>query len=260
MISSGQYSKDQRPASSHTAQHGENAVSGILLIDKPAGPTSHDIVDMIRRNFKIPKVGHGGTLDPAATGLLIILIGKGTKLSNSIIGSDKTYEGVMKLGISTDSQDADGKIIREADWNGITRAQLDEAINKFKGDIMQTPPMMSAIKVEGVPLYKSARKGKEVERDARLIHIYDFRVTDFSPPLVSFCVKCTKGTYIRTLCNDIGELLGCGAHLASLRRTQSGEFKIENAVELDKLLAMSDGQFSERIIPISRLPVSRRIV
>ena len=172
---------------------------GILLIDKPSGPTSHDIVDEVRRHLRIKKAGHGGTLDPNATGLLIMLLGRGTRLSNFVMGSDKTYEGVCRLGVATDSQDVDGQVISERDPSGVTREQIETEMRKFVGDSMQTPPMVSAIKVNGVPLYKLARKGQTVEREPRLIHVYDLRVLDFTPPNVGFVLKCTKGTYVRTI-------------------------------------------------------------
>jgi tRNA pseudouridine55 synthase len=226
---------------------------GVLLVDKPAGPTSHDIVDAIRRRFRFKKVGHGGTLDPQATGVLTILIGPATKLSERFMGSDKTYEGAMRLGISTDSQDAQGKVIRESDFSMVTREKLEEATGKFKGDLMQTPPMVSAVKVDGVPLYKSARDGKEIERKPRLIHIYEFRLTDFSPPEASFVVSCTKGTYVRTLCSDIGDMLGTGAHLARLRRTRAGDMAIEQAMPFDEIMAMDIAQLAAVTIPVGKI-------
>lgn len=224
-------------------------LDGILIVDKPSGPTSHDVVDMIRRTFKIAKAGHGGTLDPLATGLLVILTGKGTKLSNQFLGSDKTYEGTMLLGIETDTQDAQGEVTKTADPGSVTIEQVEKALEKFRGDIYQTPPMVSAAKVDGVPLYKLARRGKEVERKQRLIHIYKYTVTDFRPPEVNFVVECTKGTYVRTLCSDLGTELGCGAHLKALRRTRSGDISIENAIPLDELLKMNTDQLIEKIIP-----------
>jgi tRNA pseudouridine55 synthase len=181
---------------------------GILLVDKPSGPTSHDVVDVIRRRFGFDKVGHGGTLDPQATGLLLILIGKATKLSARFMGSDKVYEGTIRLGISTDSQDAQGQVIREADPSAITAEQVQAEMRKRIGDLLQTPPMVSAVKVGGVPLYKRARKGQVVEREARLIHVYEFRLDRFESPRGFFCLRCTKGTYVRTLCHEIGTRLG----------------------------------------------------
>jgi tRNA pseudouridine55 synthase len=230
---------------------------GILLVDKPAGPTSHDIVDRIRRHFHLKKVGHGGTLDPAATGLLVILLGHGTRLSERFMSSDKTYEGTLRLGISTDSQDADGKIVREADPSGVTREQLEAAMATFKGDMYQTPPMVSAVKIEGVPLYKLARRGQEVERKPRFIHIYEFKLLDFTSPRAAFRLRCTKGTYVRTICHDIGETLGCGAHLEQLRRTQSGDFDVKDAIPFDRLMTLAQAQLLDVVLPMHSLVAAR---
>jgi tRNA pseudouridine55 synthase len=224
------------------------ALDGVLLVDKPAGPTSHDIVAAVRRNFGIKKVGHGGTLDPQATGLLILLLGKGTKLSSRFLGSDKIYEGRIRLGVTTNSQDADGEIVSESDWSGVTKEDLLEQMNALTGDIYQTPPMVSAVKVDGVPLYKRARKGEVVERKPRLVHIYSFKLIDFEPPQARFTVKCTKGTYVRTLCADIGEALGCGAHLDQLRRTASGTLKVADASLLDDILNWDKKTLEEHVI------------
>ncbi len=226
---------------------------GLLLVDKPAGPTSHDVVDRIRRHFRIKKVGHGGTLDPMATGLLVLLLGRGTKLSHLIMGSDKVYEGTLHLGIATDTEDVDGRVLAEADASGVTREQLEAEMKKLVGDIMQTPPMVSAIKKNGVPLYKLARKGQTVEREPRLIHVYEFSLLEFAPPLAKFRLRCTKGTYVRTICADIGRALGCGAHLKALRRTQSGSLKVERALPVSALLDMTLEQLSERVIPIHQV-------
>ena len=223
---------------------------GILVVDKPSGPTSHDVVDCLRRRFQFKKVGHGGTLDPQATGILILLLGKGTKLSSVFIGSDKTYEGTMRLGITTDSHDAQGTVLEERDWSRVTQDQLEAEIHKLTGDLMQVPPMVSAVKVQGVPLYKRARKGQVVEREPKLVHIYEFTLREFRPPSASFVLRCTKGTYVRSLCADIGEALGCGAHLEQLRRTQSGAIRIENALPLDHVLAMERDELLEHIRPI----------
>ncbi|MFC1498069.1 tRNA pseudouridine(55) synthase TruB [Verrucomicrobiota bacterium] len=230
------------------------AHDGILLVDKPSGPTSHDVVDKIRKRFRFRKVGHGGTLDPQATGLLIILLGKGTKLSNRIIASDKVYQGVMRLGISTDSHDSQGKVLQEADWSHVTKEQLEDQIKKFTGDMYQTPPMVSAVKVNGVPLYKSARKGKVVERKARLIHVYEFKLLEFTPPDAGFLLRCTKGTYVRSLCSDIGDALGCGACLTELRRTRCGDFKIEDALACDNVIKMERDELVSKVIPMEKLP------
>jgi len=221
---------------------------GVLLVDKPSGPTSHDCVAGVRRRFRIAKVGHGGTLDPMATGLLILLLGKATRLSGTFIGSDKTYEGTMRLGVSTNSQDADGEVTREAPFDGISREQVEAEMKRRTGDQYQTPPMVSAVKVDGVPLYKSARKGKEVEREPRLIHVYRFSITSFEPPLVGFEVECTKGTYVRTLCSDIGDSLGCGAHLTALRRTRCGHLKIVSAAPFARIMEMEPSEVQRLLL------------
>jgi tRNA pseudouridine55 synthase len=230
---------------------------GILLVDKPSGPTSHDIVSRIRRHFRLKKVGHGGTLDPQATGLLIILLGRGTRLSAAFMSSDKTYEGILRLGIATSSQDADGTVLREADYRAVTRDMVEQQMAACRGDLFQTPPMVSAVKRDGVPLYKLARRGEEVERKPRLIHVYEFRLLDFQPPDVQFRLRCTKGTYVRTLCHEIGAKLGCGAHLAQLRRLQSGAFDVQAAKTVDELLKLETRQLIDIVIPAHTLPASQ---
>jgi len=227
-------------------------------VDKPAGITSHDVVDIVRKVLGIRRVGHGGTLDPRATGLLIILTGKGTKLSNRFLSSDKTYEGRLCLGVSTDSQDADGTVVAEADCSAITREQLEDEMRKLTGDLMQTPPMVSAVKVNGVPLYKHARRGKTVERKCRLIHVYEFTLRDFDPPHANFIVRCTKGTYVRTLCADVGEALGCGAHLAELRRTESGELTLDDAIAVDAVREMTREELCTHVMPVREFSGPRR--
>jgi tRNA pseudouridine55 synthase len=222
---------------------------GLLFVDKPSGPTSHDIVAKIRHHFRILKVGHGGTLDPMATGLLIILLGKGTKISERVMGHDKTYEGTFRLGISTDSQDADGRIVAETDASAITAEQVAGQMRLRLGDQMQMPPMVSAIKIKGVPLYKLARKGETVERPPKLIHVYRFDLLDFTPPNVRVVVECTKGTYVRTLAHDIGQSLGVGAHLTQLRRTKIGPFDVAHASTLDGLLALPS--LDGKILPLA---------
>ena len=222
---------------------------GLLLVDKPAGPTSHDVVAAIRRTFRIEKVGHGGTLDPAATGLLVLLLGKGTTLSNQVMGCDKSYVGAMRLGTVTNSQDMDGEVVSEASCDGIAAEAIAARMAAHVGDGYQTPPMVSAVKIGGVPLYKLARKGKTVEREPRLVHLYNFRLLAWTPPLAAFEVACSKGTYVRTLCHDIGAELGCGGCLQSLRRTASGKLRVEDAHPLDELLALDREGLAARIVP-----------
>ena len=230
-----------------------SALDGAILIDKPAGCTSHDVVDAIRRKFGIKKVGHCGTLDPNATGLLIIVLGRGTKLSERLMGDDKVYEGTMKFGESTDSYDADGEITGSLPVMPMTLDQLNEEAATFIGDQMQVPPMVSAIKKGGVPLYKLAREGIEVEREPRLIHIYNFRFTEYNEPLGTFKLACTKGTYVRSVAHDLGNKLGCGAHLATLRRSVSGKFDVADAKTLDAVMNMSVSELEKRVIPFLKL-------
>jgi tRNA pseudouridine55 synthase len=233
-----------------------SALDGAILIDKPSGPTSHDVVDAIRRKFGIKKVGHCGTLDPAATGLLIIVLGRGTKLSEKLMGDDKVYEGTIKLGEATDSYDSDGELVSSLPVPPITLDQLNEEAATFIGDQTQTPPMVSAIKKAGVPLYKLARKGIEVERAPRLIHIYNFRFTDYAEPIGTFKLACTKGTYVRSVAQDLGQKLGCGAHLATLRRSVSGKFDVADATTLDAVLKLSPVELEKKVIPFLKLAVS----
>jgi tRNA pseudouridine55 synthase len=230
-----------------------SALDGAILIDKPAGPTSHDVVDAIRRQFNIKKVGHCGTLDPAATGLLIIVLGRGTKLSERLMSDDKVYEGTMKFGETTDSYDADGELVASLPVLPMSLEELNEAAAGFIGDLMQTPPMVSAIKKGGVPLYKLARKGVEVEREPRLIHIYNFRFTTYQEPLGAFRLACTKGTYVRTVAHELGQKLGCGAHLATLRRITSGKFDVTDAVTFEDVMNYSVRELEQRVIPFLKL-------
>jgi tRNA pseudouridine55 synthase len=232
------------------------ALDGAILVDKPSGPTSHDVVDEIRREFGIKKVGHCGTLDPNATGLLIIVLGRGTKLSEKLMSDDKVYEGTIKLGESTDSYDSDGELVNSLPVPPLTVDELNRIADEFIGDQMQTPPMVSAVKKDGVPLYKLARKGIEVERAPRLIHIYNFRFTSYAEPLGQFRLACTKGTYVRTVAHELGQKLGCGAHLADLRRMTSGKFDVSDATPLDTILRMSPRELETRVIPFLKLAAS----
>lgn len=221
--------------------------SGILLVDKPTEWTSHDVVNFIRRRFNVKKVGHCGTLDPAATGLLVIVLGKATKLSQKLSGDDKTYEATMLLGTETDSQDMDGKVIAENDWSNITEEEVEKVIKGFIGEQYQTPPMVSAKKVGGKRLYELARQGKEIKRDPVEIKINSIDFIKIDLPYATFTASCSKGTYIRTLCSDIGKKLGCGATLYKLRRTESGSFSIKNSVTVEELKTWEQGTLELRI-------------
>lgn len=229
------------------------ALDGAILIDKPAGPTSHDVVDAIRRQFAIKKVGHCGTLDPNATGLLIIVLGRGTKLSEKLMSDDKVYQGTVKFGEATTSYDADGELVSSLPLPPLTVEQLNEAAAIFVGDQMQVPPMVSAVKKDGVPLYKLARKGIEVERDARLIHVYRFRFSSYQEPLGQFELACTKGTYVRSIAHELGQNLGCGAHLATLRRARSGKFDVANATEFEDVMKLNSRELEKLVIPFLKL-------
>ncbi|HSY42982.1 MAG TPA: tRNA pseudouridine(55) synthase TruB [Candidatus Acidoferrum sp.] len=232
-----------------------SALDGAILIDKPAGPTSHDVVDAIRRKFGIKKVGHCGTLDPNATGLLIIVLGRGTKLSEKLMGDDKVYEGTMKFGIATSSYDADGEVLETKPVPPLTLDQLNTLAGEFIGDQMQMPPMVSAIKKDGVPLYKLARKGIEVEREPRLVHIYNFRFANYAEPLGEFKLACTKGTYVRSVAHELGQKIGCGAHLSALRRSASGKFDVADATTLDAVLKLTTAELEKKTIPFLKLAV-----
>lgn len=230
-----------------------SALDGAILVDKPSGPTSHDVVDAIRRKFRIQKVGHCGTLDPNATGLLIIVLGRGTKLSERLMADDKVYEGVIKFGESTDSYDSDGEITAALPVLPMTLEELNTAAEEFEGDQMQTPPMVSAIKKGGVPLYKLARKGIEVPREPRLVHIYRFRINTYEEPLATFRLACTKGTYVRSVAHELGQKLGCGAHLTKLRRVVSGKFDVADALPLDQVLKLSESELAQKVMPFLKI-------
>lgn len=227
--------------------------SGILLVDKPKQWTSHDVVNCVRRRFRIRKVGHGGTLDPNATGLLVVMLGYATKLSPRIGPLDKEYEGTMRLGIETDSQDVEGEIVAEKPVEGITEEDIRRVAAGYVGDILQVPPMVSAVKKDGKPLYKLARKGQEVEREPRPVTIHKLDITALNFPDVDLYVACSKGTYVRTLCHDMGRELGCGAHLLNLRRTRIGDFRLEDAYTMDTIKSWEREQLLEATISLDRV-------
>lgn len=227
-----------------------NPFEGVLLVDKPTGLTSHDVVDRVRRKLRMKRIGHAGTLDPMATGLLIILVGKATKISQYLMSLDKVYEGTLLLGVSTDSHDVDGEVVAEREVPPLTEAAVTELLRGFVGDQYQTPPMFSAKKVGGVPLYKLARKGQTIEREPRFIRVSAFDLLEFSIPRLGFRVACSKGTYVRTLAHDLGEKIGCGAHLTALRRTRIERFSISEAVTLEELENLGFGEVQRRLIPV----------
>lgn len=210
-------------------------IDGVLLVDKAEGMTSHDVVALVRRQLGIKKVGHCGTLDPIATGLLILTLGRGTKIQDLLMSEDKEYAGTFVLGVTTSTQDRQGEVVQERPVPELDEKQIREAFEKFRGDFYQTPPMVSAKKHGGVPLYKLARQGKVVEREPRFVHVYRYTIDRIASPEIDFSVVCSKGFYVRTYVHDIGELLGCGAHLKSLRRMKSGRFDVANAITVDQI-------------------------
>lgn len=227
------------------------SLDGVLLIDKAPGMTSHDVVAMVRRKLNTKKVGHCGTLDPLATGLLLVVIGRGTKIQDLLMSEDKEYVGTMTLGVTTDSQDADGEIVETRPVpEGLTTERIQQAFAKFDGDFYQMPPMVSAIKKDGVPLYKLARKGQVVERQPRFVHIFAHEIRRVELPEVEFRVVCSKGFYVRTYAFDIGNDIGCGAHLKALRRTKSGRFTLEHAVTVDDLREKPASEIAAKILSL----------
>jgi len=224
-------------------------MNGILNVFKPTGMTSFDVVRKIKKISNVKKVGHAGTLDPEASGVLPVCIGKATKAIDYIMGDFKIYEAELKLGVITDTYDREGKILKESEVN-VGKEEIIQVINSFVGEIKQVPPMYSALKVNGKKLYELARAGIEIEREARPIVIYDIEITDFKIPYVKFRVKCSKGTYIRSLCYDIGELLKCGGMMWNLQRTATGQFHIENAINIQDL---NEENINGHIMPIETI-------
>jgi tRNA pseudouridine55 synthase len=218
---------------------GGRAVSGLLLLDKPAGMSSNGALQSVRRIMGRIKAGHTGTLDPMATGLLPLCLGEATKFAGGLLEADKIYEATVRLGVATDSGDAEGEPIFQGDWAEAAE-RIDAILAEFHGEIEQTPPMFSAIKHRGRPLYEYARKGQQIERNSRPVRIYELAVLTSNPPYIGLRVHCSKGTYVRTLAHDIGMRLGCGAHLAALRRTAIGALRIEDGVSLAALEAADE--------------------
>jgi tRNA pseudouridine55 synthase len=225
-------------------------LEGVLLVDKPCEHTSHDVIARLRGKLHMRKIGHAGTLDPMATGLLIVLIGRATRVSQYLISLDKEYEGTIELGRTTDSHDATGRVMETRPVPNISEADVTAAMRGFLGDQYQTPPMFSAIKVGGVPLYKKARKGEEIEREPRFIRVMAWDLLRFAPPQIDFRLRCTKGTYVRTLAHELGAKLGCGAHLSALRRTATDQFNISQAMTLGEIEALSLPEIEKRLIPV----------
>ena len=226
-------------------------MDGVIVIRKEKGFTSHDVVAKLRGILHMKKIGHTGTLDPDAEGVLPVALGKATRLVDMITDKEKTYEAVMRLGVVTDTQDMSGTVLSQTTELSVTEEELCTVVSSFVGDYMQVPPMYSALKVNGKKLYELAREGKTVERKPRPVHFYEIEILDISFPLVRFRVTCSKGTYIRTLCNDIGEKLGCGGAMEELLRTQSGNFTLEESMTLSQVEeAVANGTIGEKIVSI----------
>ncbi len=229
----------------------KNAISGVLVIDKPVGMTSHDVVQAVRNGTGIRRAGHTGTLDPRASGVLVVLLGPAVRLSEYVSASDKRYQAIVRLGASTDTYDADGRFTQQStDPFSVTEEQFEQALQQFKGEIIQTPPPYSAVKVQGRRAYDMARKGQEVELAPRKITVHHLEVLEWAPPEVVVDVHCSSGTYVRSLANDVGNALGCGGYLVGLRRTKSGRFSLRDATPLRKLQeAFRAGNWYQSLIP-----------
>lgn len=229
-------------------------LDGILAVDKPKEWTSHDVCAFVRKRFRIPKVGHAGTLDPLATGVLVLLLGRATKLSQELSSCDKDYFGTFELGVETDSHDRDGRVIQEAPWQEVTLEKIQEVLPRFMGEIEQMPPMISAIRYKGTRLYHLARRGTVVPREKRKITVHEFKIENQTGPFVRFFSRVSKGTYLRTLVHDIGETLGCHATLSELRRIRAGNFRLEDSVTVDSLRALSLEELERWVWPLWSLP------
>ncbi len=228
----------------------KNVVSGVLVVDKPIGLTSHDVVQIIRKGTNIRRAGHTGTLDPRASGVLVVLLGPAVRLSEYVSASDKRYQATIRLGATTDTYDAEGTITSESPVGDIDENHFNDILQQFVGEIQQTPPPYSAVKVKGRKAYELARKGENVELEPRTINVYSLEVLEWDPPEVVIDVYCSSGTYVRSLASDLGDTLGTGAHLIGLRRTKSGRFTLRDAVPLRGLRESFDlGNWYEHLIP-----------
>lgn len=219
--------------------------------------TSHDVVAVARKQLGMKKIGHCGTLDPMATGLLILVVGRATKIQDLLMSEEKEYEGTITLGATTDTQDKEGQVVEERPVGEYSEEQVKATFEGFMGDFYQTPPMVSAIKKDGVKLYKLARQGKVVERDPRLVHVFNYELKRLALPEIDFRVVCSKGFYVRTYANDIGEKLGCGAHLSALRRTRSGKFLAEGTIRFDELKVASREEIAGRMLSLRDVSILR---
>lgn len=241
---------NQNPLQSH-------GPSGVLLIDKAPDMTSHDVVAIARRSLGTKKIGHCGTLDPMATGLLMLVIGRATKIQDLLMSEDKEYVGTLTLGAVTSTQDRQGEVLEVHPVPEFSEAEIQAAFDAFTGEFEQMPPMVSAIKKDGVPLYKLARKGQEVERNTRPVRVTSYQVTRIALPEIDFTVNCSKGFYVRTYAHDIGAKLGCGGHLSALRRTRSGKFTLDRAVSVADLKTAPREDLFKAMVSLAEISLMR---
>jgi tRNA pseudouridine55 synthase len=235
----------------------QNGPSGVLLIDKAPDMTSHDVVAIARRALNTKKIGHCGTLDPMATGLLMLVIGRATKIQDLLMSEDKEYVGTLTLGAVTSTQDRQGEVLESKPVPAFTEEQIRQAFDAFTGEFEQLPPMVSAIKKDGVPLYKLARKGVTIERELRPVRVDGYQITRIELPEIDFVVNCTKGFYVRTYAHDIGEKLGCGGHLSALRRTRSGKFTLDRAVPVADLKTVPREDLLKSMVSLAEISLMR---
>jgi tRNA pseudouridine55 synthase len=231
--------------------------SGVLLVDKAEEMTSHDVVAIARRALNTKKIGHCGTLDPMATGLLMLVIGKATKIQDLLMSEDKQYVGTLRLGSTTSTQDRQGETLDIKEVGNYSKEEIQQVFDRFMGDFEQIPPMVSAIKKDGVPLYKLARKGIEIVREPRKVHITSYEITRIELPEIDFIVNCSKGFYVRTYAHDIGEALGCGGHLSALRRTRSGKFTLDRSVTIVDLKTSPREDLYRSLISLAEISLMR---
>lgn len=236
---------------------GPTAPSGVLLIDKAPDMTSHDVVAIARRSLGTKKIGHCGTLDPMATGLLMLVVERATKIQDLLMSEDKEYEGTLTLGKTTSTQDREGEVLEEREVPALSSEQIEATFAQFTGAFEQIPPMVSAIKKDGVPLYKLARKGQEVVRDPRPVTVSKYAVRRVELPEIDFTVHCSKGFYVRTYAHDIGAKLGCGAHLSDLRRTRSGRFTLDRAITVAQLKTLPREELWRTLVSLAEISLMR---
>lgn len=235
----------------------QDGPSGVLLIDKAPDMTSHDVVAIARKALNTKKIGHCGTLDPMATGLLMLVVGRATKIQDLLMSEDKEYQGTITLGAVTSTQDRQGEVLETKPVPDLSEAEVRAAFDTLTGPFDQIPPMVSAIKKDGVPLYKLARKGQEIEREPRPVHVTSYQISRLALPEIDFTVNCSKGFYVRTYAHDIGARLGCGGHLSALRRTRSGKFTLDRAIPVADLKTTPRDALVNTMVSLAEISLMR---